>query len=141
MNVTWMKKAAPYLGVVLAIALLYDGYIFYSRWSEKRDVQRRQDQQEAALAKKTLDLLGGGALKITSFYVSPGVIRKGSTANICYGVTGAKTLRIDPPVEEVWPALTHCLQVSPVKDTEYKLTAQDAGGHSVSESFVLQVVK
>jgi hypothetical protein len=141
MNVTWMKRMAPYLGIVLAIALLYDGYVFYSRWSEKQDNQRRQQEQEAALARKTLDLLGGDSLKISSFYVSPGVIKRGSTANICYGVTGAKTLRIDPPVEQVWPALTHCLQVSPIKDTEYKLTAEDAGGHSVSESFVLRVVK
>jgi hypothetical protein len=138
---TWIKRAAPFLGIVLAIVLIYDGYVFYSRWSAKKDEERARAEQEAALARKTLNLLGGGELKINRFYVSPAVIRKGSAANICYGVTGAKTLRLDPPAEQVWPALNHCLQVSPAKDTEYTLTAEDGAGHFVTNSFVLQVMK
>jgi hypothetical protein len=55
-------------------------------------------------------------------------------------VVGAKTVRLEPPVEEVWPALNRCLQVSPARDTEYRLIAQDATGHAVSESFVLRVL-
>jgi hypothetical protein len=140
MKLEWLKKIAPWLGVVVVLALLYDGYIFYSRWSEKHEEERVRAQQEAVLAKKTLNLLGNGDLKITSFYALPGAIKKGAAANVCYGVTGAKTLHIDPPVAEVWPSMNHCLQVTPVKDTQYKLTAEDAGGHSVSESFLLQVL-
>ncbi|MDQ1474623.1 MAG: hypothetical protein QOJ99_6103 [Bryobacterales bacterium] len=141
MNIALLKRIAPWLGLLLAAALLYDGYIFYSRWSEKRDVERQRAEHESAMAKKTLSMLGGGGLKINSFYATPGAVRKGSPANICYGVMGAKTLRIDPPVEQVWPALNHCLQVRPEKNTEYKLIAEDSAGHSVTESFVLQVVQ
>jgi hypothetical protein len=140
MRFALLKKILPWLGVLLVVGLLYDGYIFYSRWSEKQDEKRVRAKQETAMAKKTLTLLGGDELKIHSFYASPGAVRKGMPATICYGVTGAKTLRIDPPVEQVWPSLTHCLQVTPAKNTEYKLTAEDAAGHSVTESFVLQVI-
>ncbi|MES1257783.1 MAG: hypothetical protein ABUS51_05115 [Acidobacteriota bacterium] len=134
-----LRRILPFLGIAIAIGLLYDGWIFYSRWSGARQAERDKMQQETVLARKTLKLLGGAALKINSFYCSPAAIPKGSRANICYGVVGAKTVRLEPPVEEVWPALNRCLQVSPARDTEYKLIAEDAAGHSVSESFVLRV--
>ena len=84
-------------------------------------------------------MLGGGQLKILSFYASPGVIRRGEKTNLCYGVYGAKTVRIEPPIEELHPAVAHCLQVSPATTTQYKLIAEDASGHSVSQSAVLRV--
>ena len=76
-----------------------------------------------------------------NFYASPSTIQPGSHATLCYGVNGAKTVRIEPPVEAVWPAVSRCLQVTPRKDTEYKLIAEDAAGHSVSRSFVLKVAR
>ena len=126
---------------MVAAAVIYDGSIFYSRWSRERDAERTQAREEAEQARRTLKLLGGNELRIVNFYAYPGVIRPGSHATICYGVTGAKEVRIEPPVEEVWPAISHCLQVSPRKDTEYTLTAEDAAGHSVSQSFVLRVAR
>lgn len=141
MKFALLRKILPWLGVLIVVGLLYDGYIFYSRWSEKHDAKQARAEQETAQAKKTLAVIGGDELKIHSFYVSPAAVHKGRPANICYSVTGAKTLRLDPPVEQVWPALNHCLQVTPARNTEYKLTAEDAGGHSVSESFVLQVLR
>ncbi len=44
-------------------------------------------------------------------------------------------------MEEIWPALSHCLEVAPRKDTEYKLIAEDGAGHSVSQSLVLKVTR
>jgi hypothetical protein len=105
-----LRKALPFLLVGIVIAAAYDGWVFYSRW-----------------------------LKILNFYASPGSIRRGEKANVCYGVFGAKSVRIDPPVEELHPAVAHCLQVSPAKTTEYKLVAEDGAGHSAIQAFVLQV--
>jgi hypothetical protein len=126
---------------MVVVAVVYDGSIFYSRWSRGRDSERSQARAEAEQARKTLENLGGVKLRIMTFYATPGVIRPGSHATICYGVVGAKTVRIQPPVEEVWPALSHCLQVTPREDTEYKLIAEDAAGHSVSQSFVLKAAR
>jgi hypothetical protein len=126
---------------MVVAAAVYDGSIFYSRWSRVRDSERTQAREEVEQARRTLELLGGNELRIMNFYASPGVIRPGSHATICYGVNGARKVRIQPPVEEVWPAMSHCLQVAPRKDTEYTLTAEDAAGHSVSQSFVLRVAR
>jgi hypothetical protein len=126
---------------MVVAAVIYDGSIFYSRWSRERGSERTQAREEGKQARKTLEILGGDELRIMNFYASPGVIRPGSHATICYGVNGAKTVRIQPPVEEVWPAVSHCLQVTPRKDTEYKLIAEDAAGHSVSQSLVLKVAR
>ena len=131
----------PWVATMAVAALVYAGSIFYSRWNGERDSEQTQAREEAEHARKTLQLLGGDELRISNFYASPGVIRPGGQATICYGVNGAKQVRIQPPVEEVWPALSHCLQVTARQDTEYTLTAEDATGHSVSRSFVLRVAR
>ncbi len=133
------RRILPWISVIVIAIVLYDGWIFYSRWRRNRDLELAPAQEEADRARKTLEMLGGTALHIMNFYASPGVIRPGSHASICYGVMGATKVRIEPPVEEVWPALSHCLQVTPRRDTEYKLIAEDATGHSVSQSLVLKV--
>jgi hypothetical protein len=85
-------------------------------------------------------MLGGGQLKILSFYASPGAIRRGERANICYGVYGAKSVRIEPPVQALYPAIAYCLQVSPSRSTEYKLVAEDGSNHTVTQSLALRVM-
>lgn len=122
-----------------AVVLIYDGTIFYSRWSEAREGEREAVRHEAEQARKTLALQGGDGLRIMSFYASPGDIRRGEHANVCYGVNGAKDVRLEPPVEKVWPSESRCFQVTPQQDTAYKLIAEDATGHVVSQSFVLKV--
>ena len=124
-----------------AIALVYDGIVFYSRWSGERNAERAKAGAEAEQARKTLELLGGNGLRITAFYATPGLLRLGQHATVCYGVNGAHAVRIEPLAEAIRPAVNHCLQVTPRKDTEYKLTAEDAAGHSVSQSFVLRVAR
>ena len=134
-----LKRVLPWLGVVIAVAAVYDGSIFYSRWNANQAALREQKAMEVAHARAVVDLMGSDSLKILTFYSVPPTVRAGRQASICYGVNGAKTVRIVPPVEEVWPAQSHCLQVSPQRDTEYKLIAEDGAGHSVEQSFVLKV--
>jgi hypothetical protein len=136
-----MRRALPWLSLVVLAVVVYDGYVFYSRWKYKRDSAREQARVEAAEAQRTVDLLGGDQLRILDFYSTPGIIHPGAQATICYGVNAAKSVRIQPATEKVWPAVAHCLQVSPREDTEYKLTAEDGKGHSVTQSFVLRVAR
>jgi hypothetical protein len=86
-----------------------------------------------------MELLGGDRLKILNFYASPGTIRRGERSTICYGVNAAERVRMDPAVEEIHPAVSHCLQVAPVHDTVYKLTAEDRGGHTVTQDLTIKV--
>jgi hypothetical protein len=134
-----LRRALPYLTVAVLIAVVYDGWIFYARWSGAREAQKAEALKQVQDARRTLELLGGDSLKILDFYASPPVIHRGQPATICYGVNAADRVRIDPPVQELHPAISRCLQVSPLKDTDYKLTAEDRAGHTVTQSLTIKV--
>ncbi len=136
-----LRRALPYLTVAAVIAVAYDGWIFYSRWSGEREAEKAEAVKQAQDARRTLELLGGDRLKILDFYATPGTIRRGERATICYGVNAADRVRIDPPVEEIHPAISHCLQVAPAHDTDYKLIAEDRAGHVVTQSLVIKVAR
>ncbi len=77
-------------------------------------------------------------VRILQFYAEP-VVAKGETTKLCYGVENAATLKLDPPVERVWPAVARCFPVSPEKATRYTLTAVDAQGRQVSQTVDIRV--
>ncbi len=128
----------PFLAFLIVAALLYDGYIFYSRWSSNRAAADAQAQREARQREAVVRTVGEG-LKILSFYAAPSAITRGARTNLCYGVSGATTVRMEPPVDAVWPALTRCVQVSPRKETEYKLIAVDSKGGSATQTVTVTV--
>lgn len=68
------------------------------------------------------------------FYAENRKVAKGLKANLCYSVENAARVQLDPPVEEVWPSLTRCFEVAPVKNTTYTLTAFGADGASVKKT-------
>lgn len=76
-------------------------------------------------------------VRITQFYASPAKPPKGEKTLICYGVENATELRLDPPVEKVWPAISHCFDLIPVKPVTYTLTAL-RGTEQVSQSITVQ---
>src|ERR1039457_2416828 len=129
-----LRRALPLVSVAVIAAVIYDGWIFYSRWRSARETG------EARRARQTLDLIGGTDFRIINFYASPQVIRRGTQAKICFGVYGAKRVRIEPAVEDLRPAASYCLQVAPRKDTAYKLIAEDGAGHTATASLVIKVL-
>lgn len=134
-----LRRVLPYLTVAVVIAIAFDGWIFYSRWNDAREARKAEQLKESQDARRELELLGGDRLKILDFYATPGAIRRGQRATICYGVNAADHVRIDPPVEELHPAVSHCLQVAPLRDTDYKLVAEDRAGHTATESLSIKV--
>ena len=134
-----MRRSLPVVGVAVLAAVLYDGWVFYARWKSARDAEQAQRADEARKARQTIDLMGGTDFRIINFYASPQAIRRGQAAQICYGVYGAKTVRMEPAVPDLRPAINDCLQVSPRQDTVYKLTAADSAGHTASASLTIKV--
>src|SRR5580700_7996919 len=123
--ISLLRRLLPLVSAAVLAAVLYDGWIFYSRWSSARETERARQADEARRARQTLDLVGGKNFRIIDFYAAPQAVRRGLQAKICYGVYGAKQVRIEPPVEDLRPAISYCLQVAPQKDTGYKLIAED----------------
>ncbi|MBZ5502995.1 MAG: hypothetical protein LAN59_12295 [Acidobacteriia bacterium] len=104
--------------VVLALALGYVGWVFWSRAAQNREIEER-----AALA----------------FYASPGLVHRGEEVDLCYGVSNAKTVTLVPQPNAVWPSYSRCVQASPQKTTTYTLTVTDAAGNTKSASLTVEV--
>ena len=77
--------------------------------------------------------------KIAHFYAGSGVLTKGEHAVVCYGVQNVMDVRLDPPVEEIKPALNRCFAVAPEKSTAYTLTATAADGRKMTAAFAIEV--
>jgi hypothetical protein len=67
----------PLVGALTLMVVIHDGTVFYSRWNQRRDVERAQARRDAELARKTLEMLGGDGLRITNFYATPDVVKPG----------------------------------------------------------------
>ena len=118
--------------------VVYDGWVFYSRRERAREVELQRAEKDSAAARRTLELIGG--LRILDLYAVPGAIERGKSARLCYSVLGAKTLRVEPAVPGVYPAFSHCVEITPKQDTVYTLFAEDEAGNSVKKNVSVQVV-
>ena len=136
--ISLIRRILPYTTAAAAIAVLYVLWVFTSRWVDNSRMERESAARQAA-ADKQPSAIAGSTLKILNFYASKGVLARGEEVRLCYGVANAKTVRLDPPVERVWPSLARCFEVSPKRETRYTLTAEDEHGRTESQSIVLQV--
>ena len=137
------KRPILYSSFALMAVLLYVIWIFFARWQENRQIQRRANEERTAkqLAddRQTVEQMGGKELGIQSFYASAGVVKRGESLQLCYGVANAKTVKLEPQDNPVWPSYNRCVEVSPKKDTRYTLTIQDAAGHTQTQSLDIKV--
>jgi hypothetical protein len=129
-------------GALFALALLYLGYVFWSRAQEKqvfRDQFTQRQAQQAAADKKTFEGMGGNRFQILRFYASPTAISRGDSAELCYSLSNAKTVTLQPQPEPVWPSFSKCVEVSPKKTTVYTLAATDAAGNTKQQKVTVEV--
>lgn len=79
------------------------------------------------------------AVKILEFYPRDAVLTEGDKTVLCYGVSNARSVRIDPPVDGVGPALSRCVEVRPKRETRYTLIAEGSDGRTASQSVSVQI--
>jgi len=79
-------------------------------------------------------------VKITQFYASDKKLPKGVKGNLCYGVDHASKVELSPAVEDVWPAMTRCIEISPKQTTRYTLTAYGDDGSKDAKTVDVTVV-
>jgi hypothetical protein len=78
-------------------------------------------------------------VKILAFYPRDVLVTEGGKTVLCYGVSNARSVRIDPPVEGVSPSLTRCVEIRPRGETRYTLTAEGSDGQVVSQSVTVRI--
>ncbi len=120
-----------------AVGLVFLGWVLYARGSSTPTIEaaRPADTQRNA---DTVAYYGNGQLKVLSFYANPPEVKRGGRALVCYGVSNAASVRIEPPLGETWPSTSRCVEVTAAKDTDYKLTARDAAGHEETRTINLR---
>ncbi len=134
------RTVLRYTWFIHVAVLLVIAWIFFLRWDENRQIRERALEKKREEDRRTVELLGGNRFEILQFYASPGVIRRGETAQVCYGVSNAKVLRIEPrPASGVWPSLSRCVEVAPPKDTTYTLTIEDGKGSTKTATVEVKV--
>jgi hypothetical protein len=137
------KNPLLYSSVAIAIALLYVGWVFFSRWQNNRAIEQNTKDEAAQKQREndraSVEMLGGNEFAIQMFYASPGVIRRGESTRLCYGVSNAKTVKLEPQSNPVWPSHSRCVEVAPAKTTTYTLTIEDAAGNTKSQTVDVKV--
>lgn len=126
--------------IVLALAICYVAWAFFSRWQYDRAVAEKAAAAKRAQAQQTFQEMGGNRFEILAFYASSMVISRGDSASLCYSVSNAKSVTLDPPSGvNVWPSYERCVNVSPSKTTAYTLTAADAAAHTKFAQATIEV--
>src|SRR5579872_356355 len=67
-------------------------------------------------------------VRITQFYASVGSLTVGQKALLCYGVENAKSVKISPTLQGVYPALSRCVEILPEHTTHYMIMAEGYDG-------------
>jgi len=138
-----LKNPLVYSSAVLVVVLLGVVFVMVSRWQDRRNIERQAAQERAEKQheqdRMAVEQLGGKEFAILSFYASPAAIQRGESAQLCYGVANAKTVKLEPQSQPVWPSVAHCVEVTPSTSTTYKLTIEDAAGKTQSQDVDVKV--
>jgi hypothetical protein len=128
-----------WLPVLLAFA--YSGWVLYSRHADHRRLEEEAEKRRADQDRQIVDKIGGGELKVLMFYADPPTVRRGDAVRLCYGVAMAESVRIEPAVEGVGPALSRCVETKPIRrTTTYTLRAAGKNGAEATSTVAVAVV-
>ncbi|HEY2645994.1 MAG TPA: hypothetical protein VGI34_03425 [Candidatus Acidoferrales bacterium] len=119
---------------------LYLGWVFYSRRAANQAIMERAAEKGRTQDQQAFEAMGGNRFEILIFAANPPNLRAGEKSSLCYSVSNAKAVKIEPSAEEpVWPAFSRCVHVSPRKTTKYTLTIDDGAGNTKTADVEVKV--
>ena len=134
-----LRRLLPYTTALTLLVILWTAWTLYSRYQGSTEAERQLQQKQAEADRKLVEAFGGDQLTILGFNAAAGEVPAGGRVVLCYGVSNASQVKIEPGVEPIKPALSHCLEVFPKKTTTYTLKAEDGKGNSKSASLTVRV--
>ena len=129
-----VRRAVPVGWVLVAIAAVYVFFVFATRYGGTVRLPVTQKTVSDVPA-----AYSGTEPKIAHFYSGSGIITRGESAVVCYGVQNVRSVRVEPPVEKLSPTINRCFAVDPRHTTTYKLIAEGNDGRALTASFTIQV--
>ena len=137
-----LKNPLVYTSLAILVVAIYIVWVLFSRHIANRNYEERIRTQQAEKQRQNdqaaIEQLGGNELAIQMLYATP-QIHRGETAQICFGVANAKSVKLEPQDNPVWPSHNLCVDVKPKKTTTYTLTATGSDGKSVSQQVSVAV--
>jgi hypothetical protein len=127
-----VKKLVQIMWIPVLVTALYVGWVLWQRHTSLTPVAHKPAEEDPLARYR-------GQVQIVQFYSANGAILRGGKTELCYGVVNAKEVRLDPPVEKVWPSISRCFDVAPAKTTHYTLTAESANHKVVTASLDVTV--
>jgi hypothetical protein len=134
-----LRRLLPFTTVLTVLAALYAGWTLYSRRDRAAETERQSKEQRTEADQKLVAAFGGDRLTILGFNSADREIAAGGRAVLCYGVSNAVQVKIEPGVEPIKPSVSHCLEVFPKKTTTYTFSAEDAKGNRKTASLTINV--
>lgn len=126
--------------VAFLFAGLYVGWVLYTRWQANQEIVEKAAEKRRAQDQQSFEAMGGNRFDILGYTANPATIQQGERSSLCYSVSNAKAVKMEPETEEpVWPAFSRCVHVSPRKTTTYTLTIEDGAGHTKSATVEVKV--
>jgi hypothetical protein len=133
------SRILPYTTVLLIVVALYVGYILYSRWSAGREAEQHAAEVKLQADKDVSAALGGNEVVKLLTFTGPTFAKRGQTINLCYGVSNAVSVTVEPHIEDTKPSYLHCMQTVFKKETTYTLTAKDAAGRTAGGALTVHL--
>ena len=130
-----MKRWVKWFWIAPIIALLYAGITLWMRSADNRERELQAQREHAEKERNALEKLGGGELKVLTFYANPPVVARGGKGLLCYGVAAADSAVIEPGVGAVSRSLSNCVEVT-AATTEYVLTARKGSAEQQAKAVV-----
>lgn len=132
----WIGRVQAYLWIAVAAAIAYSAWVFASRIAEHNRLKQRT---QIGANPEFERAYGGDAVKILQFYARDGIIERGGSTVLCYGVLNARAVHMEPALPDLYPAMNRCIEVSPAHTTTYRLTADGAKETHASGSLTIVV--
>lgn len=131
-----VKRWVKWFWIAPAVAILYAGVTLWMRSADNRERELRAQKEQAEKDLKAIDAVGGGNLKVLTFYANPPLVARGGKGLLCYGVAGAESASIEPGVGPVTRSLSQCVEVQPKATTEYIFTARKGSAEEQAKTVV-----
>jgi hypothetical protein len=128
-----LAKLVSIMWVPVLLSALYTGWVFWQRHNANSVPQNPPARSANPMAAY------GNSVKILQFYTAAREIAPHEKVVVCYSVVNAAVVRLDPPIERVWPAVSRCFAVTPARTTRYTLTAEGPEHNTVSQSIEIAV--
>ena len=131
-----IRRLLPYTTVALAVAL---AHLVWTALTRRAADRRGEERVVNPVPAGIPEPYRTAELRILHFYANTPEAIEGERTILCYGVLNAKSVRIEPAVQEIGPSFNRCIAVAPVRTTTYTLHAEGRAGERAAASFTLPV--